>query len=190
MGALLDPKTGLTIGYRETKGTTAEPFFVPMAWQASTLSYVSLTLDAAGNLNVTGGSGSGGAVTVADGADVAEGFTTDTAVFGDVSGTVSAKLRGINAMVRGIGTAQSPATANITNSDSVAVSANASRKKLVIVNLGTTNIFFGDGQPAVLNSGLTLTPGGTWVMSHNTFSTAAIHAICATTAILAIQEYA
>lgn len=43
-----------------------------------------------------GGGGGGGAMTVADGADVCEGFTTDAAVVGDVSGTVSAKLRGLN----------------------------------------------------------------------------------------------
>ena len=52
--ALLDPKSGNTIGYRETKGTTAEPFTVPMAWQASTLSYVSLNVDANGSLLVNG----------------------------------------------------------------------------------------------------------------------------------------
>lgn len=44
----------------------------------------------------TGGGGGGGAVTVANGADVAEGNTADTAVIGDTAGTVSAKLRGIN----------------------------------------------------------------------------------------------
>jgi len=38
----------------------------------------------------------GSAVSLADGADVAEGATTDVAVTGDNSGTVSAKLRGIN----------------------------------------------------------------------------------------------
>lgn len=46
------------------------------------------------NVNIMGGGG--GAVTIADGADVAEGSTTDTAVNGDTPGTISAKLRGIN----------------------------------------------------------------------------------------------
>jgi hypothetical protein len=59
--AYLNPKTGQTIGYLESKGTTAEPFIVPMAWQSSTLSYVSLNVDAAGNLLVNG---SGGTVTI------------------------------------------------------------------------------------------------------------------------------
>jgi hypothetical protein len=44
----------------------------------------------------TGGGGGGGPVTIADGADVAEGATTDAAVQGDNPGTVSAKLRGLN----------------------------------------------------------------------------------------------
>ena len=58
--ANLNPKTGATIGYQETKGTTAEPFNVPMLWQPSSLSYVSMTADVSGNLNVTGGGGGGG----------------------------------------------------------------------------------------------------------------------------------
>jgi hypothetical protein len=41
------------------------------------------------------GGGGGGAATIADGADVAEGSTTDTAVTGDNSGTVNAHLRGL-----------------------------------------------------------------------------------------------
>lgn len=95
MTTYLDPKTGATIGYQATKGTTAEPFQVPMAWQPSTLSYVSFLADAAGNLLVNGAAGGGGAVTIANGSDVAEGSTTDAAVTTDVAGTVSAKLRGL-----------------------------------------------------------------------------------------------
>jgi len=41
------------------------------------------------------GGGGGGATTIADGADTAEGFTTDAAVVTDVGGTVSGKLRGL-----------------------------------------------------------------------------------------------
>ena len=55
MPALLNPKTGSTIGYQETKGTTAEPFNVPMVWQSSTLSYISLQVDPLGNLLTNGG---------------------------------------------------------------------------------------------------------------------------------------
>lgn len=137
----------------------------------------------------TGGGGGGGAVSIADGADVAEGVTTDAAVYGDVNGTLSAKLRGLNALLLGRGTANAPASASVTNADSVVLAANASRKKLVITNIGTTNVYFGDGTTAALNSGIVLTPNGTWVMDNYTFSTAAIHAICASTSTLAIQEY-
>ncbi len=50
-----------------------------------------------GALNVAVTSGSGGAVTIADGADVAEGTTTDAAVTAGSAGTISGKLRQISA---------------------------------------------------------------------------------------------
>jgi len=53
--APLNPKTGATIGYYETKGTTAEPFNVPMYWQPSSLSYVTGKADAGGNISVVTG---------------------------------------------------------------------------------------------------------------------------------------
>lgn len=49
----------------------------------------------AGTVATTGGGGGGGAVTIADGADVAEGATTDAAVVTDTTGTISGKLRGL-----------------------------------------------------------------------------------------------
>lgn len=45
------------------------------------------------------GGGGGGAVTIAAGADVTEGNTSDVAVTGDNAGTISAKLRGLNKAV-------------------------------------------------------------------------------------------
>ena len=47
-------------------------------------------------VNVSVVSGGGGAVTIADGADVCEGAKADAGVTGDTAGTVSAKLRGLN----------------------------------------------------------------------------------------------
>ena len=137
----------------------------------------------------SGGGGGGGAVTIANGADVQAGNTADAAVYGDSAGTVSAKLRGVNALLQGLGTALAPASASVASSDSVVLASNSLRKKLVIMNLGTVNVHFGDGFAAALNSGITLTPNGTWVMDRYTFTTNAIHAICNATAILAIQEY-
>ena len=143
------------------------------------------------NVYVTGGGGTGpgGPVSIADGLDVAEGATTDAAVFGNADGTISAKLRAINALMLGLGTASAPATASVTNSDSVVIAANANRKKMVVTNLGAINVYFGDNHTAALNSGIVLTPNGTWVMDSYTFSTAAIHAICSGSSTLAIQEY-
>lgn len=59
----IDPKTGATQGFQATTGTTAEPFNVPLLWQASTLSYVQMQADASGNLLTSGGGGGGGSVT-------------------------------------------------------------------------------------------------------------------------------
>ena len=47
----------------------------------------------------TSSSSASGAMSIADGADVAEGATTDAKVTGDNTGTVSAKLRGINYLI-------------------------------------------------------------------------------------------
>ena len=50
-------------------------------------------------VNIVAGGGGGGPVTIADGADVAEGATTDAAVTTDSPGTVSGKLRGLVAIL-------------------------------------------------------------------------------------------
>ena len=150
-------------------------------WNPGSLMWVSETQG--------GGGGGGGAVTVVDGGDVAQGTTTDAAVYGDVNGTLSAKLRGISALEQGIGTANAPATAAVTNVSTTVVAANASRKKMVIMNIGSVNVFFGDGASAVLNSGICLVPNGTWVMDRYTFTKSAINAISASSSTLSIQEY-
>lgn len=62
-------------------------------WDTGTLDWVVMTQPSGG------GGGGGGAVTVADGADVALGTTTDAAVTSNASGTVSAKLRGLVAIL-------------------------------------------------------------------------------------------
>ena len=56
-------------------------------WDPGSLTWVSETQ--------SGGGGGGGAVTIADGADVAQGATTDVAVVADSNGTISSKLRGL-----------------------------------------------------------------------------------------------
>lgn len=57
-----------------------------------------IQVDATGvvQTNGSGGGGGGGAATIADGADVNAGATTDAAVTGNNTGTLSAKLRGLS----------------------------------------------------------------------------------------------
>ena len=96
---------------------------------------------------------------------------------------------GTGSTPEGFGTPLAPATSSVTAVTSTVVAVNPDRKKLVIINIGTVNVYFGIGYPAVMSSGIVLTPNGTWVMDGYTFSTAAINAICASTSTLAIQEY-
>lgn len=57
---------------------------------------VPILVDDDGTVHTTGSGGGGGAVTISNGSDTAEGSTTDAAVVGDNTGTVSAKLRGLS----------------------------------------------------------------------------------------------
>ena len=69
-----------------TDGATFSIAVANRVWDPGSLSWVSQTQS---------GGGGGGAATIADGADVAEGATTDAAVVTDSNGTVSGKLRGL-----------------------------------------------------------------------------------------------
>lgn len=101
---------------------------------ASGTAVITLIVDpAAGAAGSSGGGGGGGAVTIADGADVAEGVTTDAAVVGDNAGTVSAKLRGLSKILNDVwdsvnhwlGVSVKNATLAVTQSGSWSVTANA-----------------------------------------------------------------
>jgi len=61
------------------------------------LVYQDIQVDVDGKLITAGGGGGGGGgpATIADGADVAQGATTDAAIVTDANGTVSGKLRGL-----------------------------------------------------------------------------------------------
>jgi len=61
----------------------------------SGIATVSLKASQAAGAGGGSGGGGGGAVTIADGADIAEGATTDAAVITDTTGTLSGKLRGL-----------------------------------------------------------------------------------------------
>lgn len=235
----------------------------------------------------TGGGGGGGAVTIADGADVAEGATTDVALTSDANGTISAKLRGLvkwafermpaslgqklmaasfpvtlasdqsalaitaaslplptgaataalqtqpgvdigdvtinngagaaavniqdggnsitvdgsisvtgTATVAGVVstktdlTPSAPTSASVGVASAQAVAAAATRKGLILVNLSNARISLGFGSAAVLDSGVTLYPGGSYNMGEFDFDVGAVNAIASAAAsTLAIQEY-
>lgn len=82
-----------------------------------------------------------------------------------------------------------PASANVTSTDSTVLAANASRTGLQVMNLGTTDVFIGLGTTALMNSGIMLSPNGTWVMDQFTYYNGAIHAICGSSSTLSIQEW-
>jgi len=99
-----------------------------------------------------------------------------------ISGTVSTKTPL---------TGSTPATASVTTSSAQVVASNSSRKGLVIINLSSNTISFGIGaNPAVLNSGITLTGlGSVWNMSEYDYVTSAINAIGSATSTISIQEF-
>lgn len=72
----------------------------------------------------------------------------------------------------------------------VALAANALRKGAIFVNTSpTATVSFGLAAAGVLNSGITLTPYGVWVMDPYTFTTGAINVIASAAATnVAIQE--
>lgn len=165
-------------------------------WDTGTLSWVRAT---------QAGGGGGGAVTIADGADVTQGAIADAAVTTNAAGTLSAKLRGIVAILSSVWdstnsllkvstkfalTASAPTFATVGTSSASAVAANASRKGLTLVNTSANRISLGFGATAVLDRGITLYPGGSFFMDEYSYSTAAINAIASAAASnLAVQEF-
>lgn len=87
-------------------------------------------------------------------------------------------------------TAASPAAATVGITSASALVTNASRKGLVIINVSINRVSLGIGVAAVLNSGITLLPGGVWNMDEYSFSTAAINAIASLAgSVISIQEF-
>ena len=87
-------------------------------------------------------------------------------------------------------TANSPTFATVGVTSAQALASNASRKGLILINTSTGNISLGFGVAAVLNSGITLYPNGTFFMDEYMYTTAAVNAIAANASSnLAIQEW-
>jgi len=110
--------------------------------------------DSAGKLITVGSGGGGGtAVTIADGADVAEGAIADTAATAGSTGTVSAKLRLMTTQLGTINTTLgSPfqAGASIGNTTFGATQATAANLNATVVGTGT---FAVQSQPTPVTSG-------------------------------------
>lgn len=85
---------------------------------------------------------------------------------------------------------QPPATASVGVASSTLVAANTDRVGLVVINAQAGTISLGlKGNPAVLNSGITLLPGGVWVMDDYTYTNEAITGIAYATGSVAVQEF-
>lgn len=74
-------------------------------------------------------------------------------------------------------TASSPNVASVGITSASAVAASATRKGLILCNNSINTIYIGIGATAVIGSGITLYPGGTFQMESSCLSTAAINAI-------------
>lgn len=82
------------------------------------------------------------------------------------------------------------AAGNVGITSSSVVSANTARKGLILVNTSVGIISLGIGATAVLYSGVTLYPGGSWTMDSLSFSSEAINAIASVASCnLAVQEF-
>jgi hypothetical protein len=117
-----------------------------------------------------GGGGGGGAVTVADGADTAEGATTDAAVQGDNAGTISAKLRGLNKSVAAGLPVTQQGTWNVTVNAALPTGANVIGG---VTQSGTWTVQQGNTPTAVANAWPTKLTDGTNVAAVKAASTAA-----------------
>lgn len=84
-----------------------------------------------------------------------------------------------------------PTSATATTTSAQIVAANANRKGLVITNVSNNRVSLGlSGNAAILNNGITLYPGGIFVMDPFTFDVGAVMAIAsAASSGIAIQEF-
>jgi hypothetical protein len=137
----------------------------------------------------SGGGGGGGAVTVADGADAAEGATSDAAWSGSGAGTVVSVLKKI-AGGTSVVTGSAPTFVSVGVASAQILAAN-SRKGLLLTNTSSNFISLGfNGNAAVLYSGLTLTPYGVLELTPAMVSQGAVTAIASgASSNLGIQEF-
>lgn len=84
----------------------------------------------------------------------------------------------------------SPTAVSVGVTSGTLIAANASRKGLILINLSANTVSIGFGTAAVLNSGITLFPHGSYEMDEFAFDTGALNAIAsAASSSVSIQEF-
>ena len=98
---------------------------------------------------------------------------------------------GLNTNTKTSLTPAAPAQATVGASSGLLLASNSSRTGLFVFNGSANTVSFAFGSnAAVLNSGITLYPGGVWYMDEYTFTTAAVNAIAgAAGSLVSIQEF-
>lgn len=124
--------------------------------------------------------------------------TAAPAIAIQVGGTDGTSLRALHTDASGnllvssrvLETPASPTAASVGVASAQIVAFNANRKGLVLVNTSAAKISLGFGVAAVLNSGITLLPGGVFVMDEFMFTVDSVTAIASVAASnVGIQEY-
>lgn len=155
---------------------------IPDAGGSSSVSVtgtVTTTPSGTQNVNVTNAAGAS-AVNIQDGGN---SITVDGTVTSVPSGTQ-------NVSTKTDLTPSSPTAATVGVASAQAVAANSNRKGLILVNTSVNTISIGLGATAVLNSGITLYPGGVFQMDEYCFDLGAVNAIASSASSnLAIQEF-
>jgi hypothetical protein len=79
-------------------------------------------------------------------------------------------------------TYNAPFSVSVGTSSTTFLAANTARKGFCTTNTTSATVSYGIGQTAILNSGITLFPGGVWCMDDYNFSTAQINSIASVAA--------
>jgi hypothetical protein len=146
------------------------------------------------NIVAGGGGGGGGPATIADGANVVEGVTTDVAVTSDASGTLSAKLRGLVKILAdvwdsvnhrlNVAVGNFPTGFNVNNSPTVVLGAGSAKAGQVAIDQttpGTTNAVsvtnFPATQPVSLAAAVDVSDRSARLLGHVTVDSAPTTAV-------------
>lgn len=144
-----------------------------------------ITVDTTGKLCDTGSSG-GGAVTIADGADVAEGATADAAATPGSTGTVSAKLRLLTSMLSPVAPATATATRSVLfgcQATSAAINPTTGQQAAADCDLNNNLLVSAGGAPNFTTSQVVVTTSSTAVCAAR-----ALRRSCTITAITGTQQ--